>query len=122
MARWLKLKKKDVVFSVRDWKGRTVVLTRGALLGHVLRLHIDSAFVVDAIKNNLASPRVVVDNPGGKSEVAIYDIPNGGHPCLPVAIKYRIWPRENLIASFYGITEDHAQETIRKSRVLWPKK
>ena len=97
-------------------------LPRSTLLGHVLRVHFDEAFVVDALKRNFPRPRIVVYNPGGRSENAIYDIECGGDPCLLVAIRYRPWPIKNLIVSLYGVPEAQVQAMIRKGPVIWPTK
>ena len=103
-----RIPRKEIIFSARDWKGREVILLKTVLKQHVSRFHVDEVLILDTLKKQLAVPRVVVENPGAKSEQAIYDIPSGGHPCLLVAIKYkRVMGRwfGNLIATLYGIQE-----------------
>ena len=109
------IRRKDVAFHRKDWRGRDVYLLKSTIKNHIARFHYDEVLLVDRIKDNLASPTVVVENPGARSEQALYEIPVGGHPYLQVNIKYRGWPRKNLIVSFYGVDE------IPKGRVLWKK-
>lgn len=91
---------------------------KATLKQHVARLHVDEVLIVDTLRRNFATPRVVIENKGARSEQAIYDIPVGGHPCLLVAIKYRGWLRTHLIVTFYGIEETQ----IPQGRVLWGKR
>lgn len=102
-------KKPDSVWEVQCWDNRKVVLHRSTLKAHVLRFHLDSAFVVDALKRNLHQPICVIDNKKHGTVNAIYEIPSGGHPYLLVSIKFQKMMRKlarqpNFIKTFYGVT------------------
>ena len=111
-------KKRDIIFTAKDWNGRDVVLDRATLLAHVLRYHLDEGIFVDRVKQNLARPRIVVENKGNRSENAIYDVEIGGHPCLLVAIKQGWLGKTRRIATFYGVEKGYTPP----GPVLWPKK
>jgi hypothetical protein len=110
-------KKRDIIFTAKDWNGRDVVLDRQTLLAHVFLYHIDEAISVDRVKSNLSKPRIVIENAAAKSENAIYDVEIGGHPCLLVAIKQG-WLKKRQIATFYGVPKGFQPP----GRVIWPKK
>lgn len=85
-----------------------VVLYKNTLINHVIRLHIESAFVVDQLKWKLDKPICVVRNPRHKTLNAYYDIEWAGQPYLLVAIKFQknvmraINGKPHFIKSFYG--------------------
>ena len=113
-------KRPDVVAELRCWRNRKVLLHRSTLLGHVLRLHFDEAFVVGAMKRNFGSPICVIDNKKNGTVNAIYDIPTGGHPWLLVAIKFHNsllkGTRSHFIKTFYGVSY------IPAGPLIWGKK
>jgi hypothetical protein len=113
-----RLKKRDIIFSVRDWLGREVILDRQTLKAHVLRYHIDAAFIVDSLKEQFARPRIVIENKKHKSENAIYDLAFGDFPCTLVAIKQGWLLQKRQILTMYGIPRDY----LPKGRMLWPQK
>lgn len=100
--------KKDIVCELRCWQGRRVLLYRSTLVGHVLRLHLDSAFVVDALKRNFSQPICVMKNSRHGTMNAFYDISTGGQPFLLVAVKFsgkiqRMAGKSHFIKTFYGV-------------------
>jgi hypothetical protein len=113
-------KKPDVIATLTCWRNRKVLLYRSALIGHVIRLHLESAFVVDALKYNFSNPVCVIYNRNYGTENAIYEIPTPGHRWLLVAIKFRkSMPgikRPSFIKSFYGVND------IPNGKVIWGKK
>lgn len=114
-------KKPDIVWEVKCWANRKVILYRHTLKGHVLRFHLDSAFVVDALKRNFHQPICVIDNRQHGTENAIYDIECGGHSKLLVAVKFqglanKLAGKANFIKSFYGVSK------IPEGRLLWGKR
>jgi hypothetical protein len=111
-------KKPDIVWEVRCWKNRKVILYRRTLLDHVLRFHFDEAFVVDALKRNFSKPICVIDNKKHGTENAIYNIQPGQHRWLLVAIQFvgftgKLAQKTSFIKTFYGVSE------IPGGRVLW---
>lgn len=100
--------KKNIVCDLRCWLGRKVLLHRSTLLGHVIRLHLESAFVVDALKRNFHMPICVKKNKRNGTLNAYYDIETDGQPFLLVAVKIvsrmaRIAGKDHFIKSFYGV-------------------
>jgi hypothetical protein len=100
--------KKNIVCELRCWQGRKILLHRSTLLGHVVRLHLDSAFVVDALKRNFITPICVKKNERNGTLNAFYDIKTGGQPFLLVAVKIvstaaRIAGKDHFIKTFYGV-------------------
>lgn len=114
-------KKPDIVWEVQCWDNRKVILHRQTLTDHVLRFHIESAFVVDALKRNFPQPICVIDNRKHGTANAIYGIECGGHPYLLVAVKFggiakKLARKPNFIKSFYGVDE------IPAGPLLWGKR
>jgi len=107
------IRKRDVAFSAKDRNGREVFLLKSTIKNHVARFHFDEVLLVDSIKRELSNPIAVIENPGAKSEQAIYDIPSGGHKYLQVNVKRRWLLGKDLIVTFYGVDE------IPKGRNLW---
>lgn len=102
-------KKPDVVCKLRCWQGRTVLLYKSTLVDHVLRFHIESAFVVDALKRSFNQPICVVKNNRHGTLNAYYDIQTDGQPYLLVAVKIQkklknVVGRPHFIKSFYGVS------------------
>jgi hypothetical protein len=100
--------KKNIVCELRCWLGRKVLLHRSTLLGHVVRLHLDAAFVVDALKRNFNTPICVKKNERHGTLNAFYAIQTGGQPYLLVAVKIvskvaRIAGKDHFIKTFYGV-------------------
>lgn len=100
--------KKNIVCELRCWLGRKVLLHKSTLLGHVVRLHLDSAFVVDALKRNFHTPICVKKNVRNDTQNAYYDINTGGQPFLLVAVQIvsrvaRIAGKDHFIKTFYGV-------------------
>ena len=100
--------KKNVVCELRCWLGRRIILHRSTLVGHVLRLHLESAFVVDALKRNFSTPICVKRNTRNGTLNAFYSIPTGGQPFLLVAVKivsklHKMARRDHFIKTFYGV-------------------
>lgn len=108
-------KKPDIVWEAQCWNNRKVILHRQTLTDHVLRFHIDSAFVVDELKRNFRQPICVIDNRRHGTVNAIYGINCGGHPWLLVAIKFRPFGT-NFIKTFYGVS------TLPSGPVIWGKR
>jgi hypothetical protein len=111
-------KKPDIVWEVKCWDNRKVLLYRRTLTDHVLRFHLDSAFVVDALKRNFHQPICVIDNRKHGTINAIYDIQCGGHRWLLVAIEFqrlgkRLTGAPNFIKTFYGVS------SIPPGRLIW---
>ena len=114
-------KRPDIVWEEQCWNNRKVILYRHTLLGHIARFHIDEIFVTYALRRNLRQPICVLDNRKHGTVNAIYDLPNGGHKWLLVAICFpglhkKIVGKTNFIKTFYGVNE------IPGGRVLWGKK
>jgi len=114
-------KKPDIVWEVQCWDNRKVILHRQTLLDHVLRFHIESAFVVDELKRNFRQPICVIDNRRNGTVNAIYEIQCDGHPWLLVAIKFHGFVKRavrtpGFIKTFYGVS------TIPNGPVIWGKK
>jgi hypothetical protein len=71
-------------------------------------LHLDSAFVVDALKRNFHTPICVKKNVRNDTQNAYYDINTGGQPFLLVAVQIvsrvaRIAGKDHFIKTFYGV-------------------
>jgi hypothetical protein len=113
----VRLKKKEIVWTTRDWEGREVTLDRQTLKDHILRYHYEAAFIVDAIKASLSEPHIVIENKKQRSENAIYNLACGEHPWTLVAIKHG-WLKRRQISTIYGIEKG----CYPKGRTLWPKK
>jgi hypothetical protein len=104
------VKKSDVICRLKCWQGRTVILHRSTLLNHVIRLHLDSAFVVDALKRNFSRPICVVRNKRHGTLNAYYDIATGEQPYLLVAVQIqkglgRVVRKPHLIKTFFGVDQ-----------------
>jgi hypothetical protein len=87
-----------------------VTLHRSTLINHVVRLHLDSAFVVEALKHNFHRPICVKKNERTGTLNAFYDIETGGQPYLLVAVQIqkgfgRVTGKSHFIKTFYGV--DH---------------
>ena len=100
--------KKDIVCELRCWRGRKVLLHKSTLIAHVVRLHLESAFVVDELKRNFDKPICVKKNERHGTLNAFYDIKTGGQPFLLVAVKIvnkvaRIARKDHFIKTFYGV-------------------
>jgi hypothetical protein len=52
----------EILWEIRCWQNRKVRLYRSTLKSHVLRFHLDSAFVVDALKRSFQQPLCVLRN------------------------------------------------------------
>ncbi len=81
---------------------------RSTLLNHVLRFHLESAFVVDALKRNFHRPICVIRNSRHGTLNAYYDIETDGQPYLLVAVQIQnglrsLARKPNLIKSFFGV-------------------
>jgi|SRR5580692_8192420 hypothetical protein len=103
-------KHRDVICELKCWQGRTVLLHRTTLLNHIVRLHLESAFVVDALKRNFNRPICVKRNERHGTLNAFYDIETGGQPYLLVAVKIqkrfnRAVGKPHMILSFYGVSD-----------------
>jgi len=103
-------KKPDIICELKCWQGRTILLHRSTLLNHVLRFHLESAFVVDALKRNFSKPICVIRNSRHGTLNAIYDIETDGQPFLLVAIHIqkklkRMVGKPHFIKSFYGVSK-----------------
>jgi len=103
-------KKPDVVCALKCWQGRTILLYKSTLIGHVIRLHLESAFVVEALKRNFHTPICVKRNERHGTLNAYYQIETGGQPYLMVAVKIqrslgRLVRRAHFIKTFYGVNE-----------------
>lgn len=114
----MRLKKKDVVFSTRDWLGREVILDRQTLKTHVLRYHYDAAFILETLKAQFHAPRIVIENKHNRSDNAIYDLACGGFPCTLVAVKPGWVLKKRQISTIYGVDKGYQP----KGKILWPKK
>jgi hypothetical protein len=103
--------KPDVVCTLKCWQGRKVLLHRSTLVNHVVRLHIESAFVLDQLKRKFDKPICVVKNHRHNTLNAYYDIEVDGQPYLLVAIKFQrklagvITRKPHFIKSFYGVQQ-----------------
>jgi len=100
--------KKDIVCELRCWQGRKILLHRSTLINHVLRLHLESAFVVDALKRSFSMPICVKKNERHGTLNAFYDIETNGQPFLLVAVKIqkglgKLARKPNFILTFYGV-------------------
>jgi hypothetical protein len=88
-----------------------VLLHRSTLVNHVVRLHIESAFVVDQLKRKFDKPICVVKNHRHGSRNAYYDIEWNGQPYLLVAVKIQkkiagvVTRKPHFILSFYGVNK-----------------
>lgn len=103
-------KRPDVVCELKCWQGRTILLYRSTLLNHVIRLHLESAFVVEALKRNFSQPICVKRNARHGTLNAFYDIETGGQPYLLVAVQIqrglnKLTRRAHFIKTFYGVSE-----------------
>lgn len=108
MARLVSKNKQDVLCELRCWRGRTVLLHKSTLKSHVLRLHLESAFVVDALKRNFHQPICVKWNPRNGTFNAFYEIETNGQPFLLVAVKIQqkvltMVRKSHFIKTFYGV-------------------
>ncbi len=100
--------KKGIVCELRCWQGRKILLHKSTLIHHVGRLHLDSLFVVDALKRNFSMPICVKKNERNGSLNAYYDIETGGQPFLLVAVQIvsgmaRFAGQCHFIKTFYGV-------------------
>lgn len=100
--------KKNIVCYLRCWQGRTVVLHKSTLINHIVRLHLDSAFVVDAMKRNFNQPICVKKNERHGTLNAFYEIPTGGQRFLLVAVKIqrtfgKMAGKPHFIKTFFGV-------------------
>ena len=100
--------KKDLLCELRCWQGRKVLLHMSTLKSHILRLHLESAFVVDALKRNFHLPICVKWNPRNGTFNAFYDIETNGQPFLLVAVQFQkkvlnVVGRPHFIKTFYGV-------------------
>ena len=114
-------KKPEIIWEVRCWDNRKVILFKSTLLDHVLRFHFDEAFVVDALKRNFHLPICVIDNRKNGTANAIYEIAVGGHKWLLVAVKFQRLPsklvrKPHFIKTFYGVS------SIPNGELLWGKR
>lgn len=103
-------KPSDIVCEFRCWQGRRILLYRSTLLNHVLRFHLESAFVLDALKANFSKPICVIENKQNKTLNAFYNIETNGLPFLLVAVKIQKKLRSatgkpHFIKTFYGVTK-----------------
>jgi hypothetical protein len=86
-----------------------VILHKDTLINHVIRLHIESAFVVDQLKRKFSTPVCVVENHRNKTMNAFYDIEWDGQPYLLVAIQFQkkvvgvITRKPHFVKTFYGV-------------------
>jgi hypothetical protein len=83
-------------------------LHKSTLVNHVLRFHLDSAFVVDALKRNFSQPICVKRNERHGTLNAYYEIKTGEQPYLLVAVKIqkrlkRVVGKPHLILTFFGV-------------------
>jgi hypothetical protein len=90
--------KKAIVCQLKCWQGRTVLLYRSTLIGHVIRLHLESAFVVEELKRKFNQPMCVVKN----------DITTNGQPFLLVSVEIqkrlpKMVGKPHFIKTFYGV-------------------
>ena len=90
-------------------------------MDHILRFHFDSAFVVDALKQNFHQPICVIENVGHGTSNAIYSIRTGEHEWLLVAIKFQgianmLAGKPNFIKTFYGVSELPKGRLLRGTR------
>jgi hypothetical protein len=100
--------KKDIVCELRCWQGRKVLLYKSTLLGHVGRLHLESLFVVDALKTKFGRPICVKKNPHHGTFNAFYGIETNGQPYLLVSVKFqqrlkKVVGKPHFIKTFYGV-------------------
>jgi len=113
-------RRQEVAVELRCWRNRKVLLYKSTLVDHVLRFHIESAFVVSAMKRNFGNPICVIDNKRNGTVNAIYDIPTDGHPWLLVAIKFHNkllkGTRDHFIKTFYGVSN------VPAGPLIWGKK
>lgn len=114
-------KKPDIIWEVRCWKNRKVILYKQTLLDHVLRFHYDSAFVVDALKRKFHEPICVIYNKQHGTENAFYDIQIGGHKWLLVAVKFQGFTKKlarkpHFIKTFYGVDHIPNGQVLRGTR------
>jgi len=103
-------KKPDVVCKLKCWQGRTILLYKSTLVNHVLRFHLESAFVVDALKRNFHAPICVKRNERHGTLNAYYDIETNGQPYLMVAVQIqkglkRAVLRPHFIKTFFGVSK-----------------
>lgn len=115
-----KPKKADIACEFKCWQGRKILLYRSTLKNHILRLHLESAFVVDALKRDFHAPICVIKNMHHGTLNAIYKIETDGQPFLLVAIHIqkkmkRMVGKPHFIKSFYGVS------VIPKGQVVWGK-
>jgi hypothetical protein len=101
-------KKPDVICELKCWQGRTILLHRSTLLNHIVRLHLESAFVVDALKRSFHKPICVKKNERHGTLNAYYGIETGGQPYLLVAVQIqkklvRMVGKPHFIKTFYGV-------------------
>jgi len=84
----------------------------------VIRLHLESAFVVDALKRSFSRPICVKKNERNGTLNAFYDIETGGQPYLLVAVKIqmkvaKVVGKPHFVKTFYGV--DH----LPKGPFVW---
>lgn len=114
-------KKPDVICELRCWQGRKILLHKTTLINHVIRLHLESAFVVDALKRSFHMPICVKRNERHDTLNAFYEIETDGQPYLLVAVKIqkgfgRLARKPHFIKTFYGVNE------IPKGPFEWERK
>jgi hypothetical protein len=100
--------KKAIVCQLKCWQGRTVLLYRSTLIGHVIRLHLESAFVVEELKRKFNQPMCVVKNVRHGTLNAFYDITTNGQPFLLVSVEIqkrlpKMVGKPHFIKTFYGV-------------------
>lgn len=100
--------KKDIICELKCWQGRKILLYKSTLVNHVLRLHLESAFVVDALKRNFDQPICVIRNARHDTLNAFYEIETNGQPFLLVAVKIqrklgKMAGKPHFILTFYGV-------------------
>lgn len=108
MTRPVSKNKKDILCELKCWQGRTILLHRSTLIGHVARLHYDSLFIVESLKSKFAQPICVVRNHKNDTLNAFYDIITAGQPFLLVAVKIqkglqKLSGKPHFIKTFYGV-------------------
>jgi hypothetical protein len=114
-------KKPDTVCELRCWQGRKVLLYKSTLVDHVIRLHLESAFVVDQLKRKFDKPVCAKINSWHGTVNAFYDIETDGQPYLLVAVHFqkklkKAVGRPHFIKSFYGV------DKIPSGPYLWERK
>ena len=83
---------------------------RSTLMNHVLRLHLESAFVVTQLKIHFSKPICVKENDRHGTINAFYQIETNGQPFLLVAVQIqgqlkKMTGQPHFIKSFYGVSK-----------------